>query len=120
MSGFQSIIEKAKKERAIDKERWEKLDPDICQVCDTKGDDRRTLFITCLYNLKEASPKFIDLFDTPQRPKGYALRICKGCRAILLAHLHEWISKKGRLVDRHLDDDGICGYSEEEFRSMQK
>lgn len=120
MSSLRKLIEATKKQRLEDKKRWESLDSDTCQVCGTKGDDRRTLFISCLYNLKEVSPLFIDLYDTQQREKGFGLRICKGCRVTLLGLLYAWIEMKGRLVDPHLDDDGLFGYSEEEFKALKK
>lgn len=120
MSSLTKLLEATKKERLEDEKRWESLDIDTCMVCGAKGQERRILFVSCLYNLKEVSPLFIDLYDTQQREKGFGLRICKGCRVTFLALLGAWIEKKGRLVDPHLDDDGIFGYSAEEFEALKK
>jgi hypothetical protein len=113
-------LEKIKAERSADAKRWDSLSDNICQVCNTKGEDRRTLFISCLYSLKEVSPLFIDLFETPQKERGFALRICKGCRARLLGYLQKWVQEQGRVADSHLDDDGIYGYSKEEWQKLRE
>jgi len=99
--------------RKKDKERWENMNWDMCQVCGTEGSDRRTLFISCFYQLKEASPKFIDLFLTEQKDMGYALRICKGCRAALLQVLGRW-AQGGRLAIKNLDDQGLLSFDSKE------
>jgi len=87
-----------------------------CEICGTEGDDRRTLHISCLYNLVEVS----SLFKQDTETKMYRVTMCKGCRVRLLQHLKTWIEEKGRLTDPHLDDDGLFGYSKEEFEVIQK
>jgi len=89
---------------------------DKCEICGTEGDDRRTLHIGCMWNMVEVST----LFTENQETKMYELVMCKGCRARLLQHVKTWIEEHGRLADSHLDDDGIFGYSKEEFEAMQK
>ena len=114
---MRSFLEEANQRRQRDKIRWETLNRDMCMVCETEGFDRRTLLVDCFYALNEASEKFIDL-HLVEGLTGFALRICKGCRARFMQHLAAWINEKGRLADSHLDDNGIFSYSEAEFRKM--
>ena len=119
---IQSMLERIDNEREIDRERWENLDWDTCQVCGSVGEDRRTLFIRCFYQLKEVSSLFIDLFHVENhKDGGYALRICKGCRSALLSKLAEWITEGGRLKYGNLDDDGILSFdSKEDFLKYKR
>ena len=62
---------------------------EICQVCGQAGEDRRTLHVACLYELREVSDKF----TAPTKkdyPGLYTLRMCKDCRGDLLNLLRQW------------------------------
>jgi len=115
MSYFQGMIDRVKKRRKEDKERWELTwETGLCQLCGVQTPDIRSLRISCGYELKEISPKFFDLTEH------YALRMCKGCRGALMMKLREWIDEKGRLADPHLDEDGLYGYTSEEYAKLKE
>ena len=90
-----------------DKAFLETLDRSICQVCGTKGEDRRTLRISMLYQLKEVS----DVFKYDEDNNNYRINMCKGCRSTLMSHLGTWIKDRGRLAVPGLDDSAIIGFS---------
>src|SRR3990170_6304572 len=122
MSNFiQTLIQESQARREHDAKRWNHMKSNVCQVCGTEGNDRRTLLISCLYNLSEVSDQFIDLFNVNEKLQGmFGVRICKGCRAQLMIKLSEWINEGGRKADSHLDDDGIYSYSKEEWENRKK
>ncbi len=93
-----------------DKEFLETLDRNICQVCGSVGQDRRTLRISMLYQLKEIS----DVFKYDEDNNNYRINMCKGCRSTLMSHLGTWIKERGRLAVPGLDDDAIIGFSSAE------
>ena len=110
------LIQETKARRKRDAERWNKMDESICQVCGRKGNDRRTLLINCGYVLSEVSDQFVDLYYVREDLKSFfGVRICKGCRAMFMKKLGEWIKGMGRKADYHLDDQGLYGYSTEEW-----
>ena len=86
---------------------------ETCQICGTPGPDRRTLAINTGWDMGEVSGLFK---RDPEGERLWRLRMCKGCRAILIELIANWIRNKGRLIDPHLDDDGIAGYSAEEVK----
>jgi len=89
------MIERKDRQREIDKNRFEELDSDLCMCCHAYGADKRSLFISCLYELKEAVPEMIDLsgVELDNFKKGYYLRICKHCRAEFIDMLRTWFSE---------------------------
>ena len=112
MKDLHQIIEETKERRRIDAERFKQLDRDSCQLCHAHGEDKRSLFISCLYAVHEVLPEAIDLFDVPMegvsegQHRGYYLNICKSCRAGLLSHLKAWRNECVAKRDEPMDHDG--------------
>ena len=73
---------------ARDSARWLALDEQTCQMCDAHGPDKRSLTLSCLYDLHEVLPESILRQDVSRN--FYYLRICKSCRGRLIGHLAEW------------------------------
>jgi hypothetical protein len=73
-----------------------------CQVCGDVGEDRRTIYVSCFYALEEVSDKFAITEDNQ-----YKLRVCKGCRAIFMDMLGNFVEGKGCKGVDGLDSDGI-------------
>lgn len=98
------LIERTQQRRNRDKERYEQHDSDLCMLCGAYGADKRSLFISCFYEVSEVVPEAIDLFEVEGMEKrGYYLRICKTCRRHLLQHLQEW--RKERVARREIPKD---------------
>jgi hypothetical protein len=116
MGFFDSILIPLQERRQADAARWAEMDSALCMLCHAHGADKRTLFLSCFYQLPEVIPEIIDLFDLgePLKDKGYALRICKSCRGDFLGMLKEWRDR--RLARRPLpkDHDGEEVYAVED------
>lgn len=108
MSELQNILNASEKRRADGKLRWESQDYDECMLCDAHGADKRSLFMSCFYDLQEAIPEFLDLsgIDGEIGKRGWYLRICKSCRARLLGHIRAWGNECKALRDIPKDHDG--------------
>ena len=99
--------------RARDAKRFEQLDGDTCQLCDARGADKRSLFLSCFYAIQEVLPEAIDMrWIDGYEERGYFLRICKSCRARLLGHLRQWREECVALRELPKDHDG---YADEEY-----
>lgn len=61
-------------------------DQDTCKLCGAVGADKRTLRMSCLYELTEVVPEMS--FNPAQNL--FELRICKSCRGSLLDMLKQW------------------------------
>lgn len=83
-----------------DRETFDTHDPDLCMLCHAQGADKRSLKISCLYDIKEVVPEALDLKDH------FYLLICKSCRAKLLAHLEAWRNECLALQSLMKDHDG--------------
>ena len=85
-------VEAIDQRRALDAKRFAEHDPNLCMICGDQDLDRRSLFLDCFYNIKEAVPEAIDLADCSAEvnTRGFYLRICKDCRSELLQHLRDW------------------------------
>ena len=119
---FREMIEKTKQRRVEDAERWKQIPRNLCQVCGNVGEDRRCIFVGCGYDLKEASDKLIELTNVEgyeDQPNLYGIQVCKGCRAMFMELLGDFIEKKGRLMRDNLDDDGIYEVSAEDIVKMR-
>ena len=71
----------------------------ICQKCKEEGEDRRTLWMACLYEMNELAIPFCEesLFtnDYPRCDgrKFYTLRVCKDCRASWMQAIKDWFNE---------------------------
>ena len=85
-----------------DEEIMEERKEYTCQVCGDVGDDRRNIYVSCLYGLEEVSDKFTRTEDNQ-----YKLCVCKGCRAVFMGMLGDFIECGGCKGVEGLDSDGI-------------
>lgn len=76
-----------------DEEIMEERKEYTCQVCGDVGDDRRNIYVSCLYGLEEVSDKFTRTEDNQ-----YKIRVCKGCRIVFIGMLRNFVEG--------LDSDG--------------
>lgn len=107
MGYFDSIINKHKNRREQDKLRYEQHDSDLCMLCGAYGSDKRSLFMSCFYDISEVVPEMIDLFDVEGlKDRDWYLRICKTCRGELLDHLQQWRNERVALRSVAKDHDG--------------
>lgn len=69
-------------------------DLEACQRCGEKGDDRRTLYHSCWYDMSELQLPFkrIDMRITGMdyERSFFTLRVCKRCRSDWLTALAKW------------------------------
>jgi hypothetical protein len=94
---------------------------EICQCCGDVGEDRRTLWMACLYEMGELSvpfgrasihgqyrkfsrmeqhpvwgfnvPVFEEANGEPHNYKFYTLRVCKECRASWMGAIENWFKQ---------------------------
>jgi hypothetical protein len=103
-------FDKIRERNRNDKRRYEKLDSDECQLCEAYGNDKRSLYIKCFYDVSEAVPEMISLQDVEEiniaMSNFFYLRICKSCRGSLLGHLREWAASRRTLRGIPKDHDG--------------
>jgi hypothetical protein len=101
------ILEQAKESREQGKIDFDQHDHDLCMLCNAYGDDKRSLFISCFYDIQEVIPEALNVSDVETvKDKGYYLRICKNCRGELLAKLSDWRNEMIARRDIPKDHDG--------------
>lgn len=108
MGAFDKIVEETKRKRAEGAQQFAEHDTDLCMICHAHGEDKRSLFISCFYNVQEVVPEALDIQDAgiENFKIGFYLRICKTCRGELLRLLGVW--RANRITERGipLDHDG--------------
>lgn len=74
---------------------------EICQRCKEVDEDRRTLWMACLYEMNELKLPFSMEIIPDARPRGayanekhhfYTLRVCKNCRADWMISIKDWFN----------------------------
>lgn len=79
----------------------------LCMLCHAEGQDKRSLFIDCLYNVKEVVPEALAIRKAGLvRGQGYYLRLCKSCRGSLLDMMQGWANERRTLRSVPKDHDG--------------
>ena len=112
MPSLDERFEELERKRRKDLLAYQEHDPDVCMLCGAEGQDKRSLFMRCFYDLKEAVPEFLDLqLVKGMEINGYYLRICKACRGRLLANLRLWagICRTARFVQKDHDGNMLGG-----------
>jgi hypothetical protein len=117
LSGLRKMLDEADAKNRADAERFKALDQDVCQLCDAKGEDKRSLFIDCMYDVQEVVPDAINLHyvDTfVKHQQGYYMRLCKTCRGRLLEHMRVWAEECKQMRGLPKDSDGLPEYNDPE------
>jgi hypothetical protein len=80
-----------------------------CMRCGEEGEDRRTLWMACFYEMKELGIPFMEQFLILAKTKDldlaickgeltpqpiYTLRVCKACRAGWMAAISAWFKER--------------------------
>lgn len=111
MHDLGKIIEDTKERRAQDKIKYDEHDGNLCMLCNAYGEDKRSLFIACFYDIKEVVPEAVETFDIEHlKDRGYYLRICKNCRGELLSKLSDWRNEMITRREIPKDHDGHDEY----------
>jgi hypothetical protein len=114
MGHFDDMLSQKRTQRERDAETFKTCDDDLCMICLAYGADKRSLFISSLYEMKEIAPEFLDLFAVPEfKNRGYYLRICKSCRGEILSAIREAINTRRALRDAPKNYDGYVDYESE-------
>lgn len=112
-----NVIANTDERRKRDSQRWEEQDQDLCMLCGARGPDKRSLFLSCFYDINELIPEAIDLYKCPDESlqgRGFYMRICKACRGDLLSRLGEWRDARLALRSELKNHDGNLDYAEPE------
>lgn len=64
-----------------------------CQRCDREGPDRRTLRMSCFYQMNELRVPF------ERDEKDFTLRVCKNCRATWMQAIENWFNSQTKPDD---------------------
>lgn len=70
---------------------------ETCQRCGEDGQDRRTLHMSCFYQMEELGLPFekMDFIADEGYPvQTYMLRVCKDCRAEWMEAIKKWFHEK--------------------------
>ncbi len=76
-----------------------------CQRCGEEGEDRRTLWMACLYDMAELGVPFAKItikegnIDKPF----YTLYVCKRCRGEWMTAIRAWFDSKPEPSDANAD-----------------
>jgi hypothetical protein len=103
--GLRRMIDQNDARRERDKERYEALTDDECQLCGAAGPDKRTLRVECFYAVHEAVPEAIDMHAV-DGSRSYLLRVCKACRGRFLGMMADWRSACLAMRSVPKDSDG--------------
>lgn len=103
-----------------------------CQRCNEEGEDRRTLWMACMYEMMEMLIPFnqesireigIHAYHLDDIHNFYTLYVCKDCRADWMTSIQEWFNKpkKNRLCGSGIfirDNGTNLEITEEEFKKL--
>ncbi len=122
MNQLTEIIERSKRRRIEDAERFKALDSDLCMCCHAYGSDKRSLWVDCFYEVREVVPEAIEISGVDPKPgshqSGYYLRICKACRGRFLSMMGEWWKAGLDRRDTAKDHDGHDEYEPDPERNI--
>ena len=84
-------MEELQRRQERDARAYEQSDDALCMLCHAYGNDKRSLWLSCFYDVKEVMPEALDVFAVPTlKGRGYYLRLCKSCRGRFLDMLGQW------------------------------
>ena len=70
---------------------------DLCVRCGAIGEDRRTLWMACFYEMNELAVPFSQVAIELSCGRGdqhfYTLRVCKACRASWMSAIEDWFGR---------------------------
>lgn len=93
------------------------METEKCQRCGAVGQDRRTLWMACFYQMDELGLPFGEKTmlweDSKYKQHFYTLRVCKGCRAEWMGAIVAWF--KNRRAE-NLDENGNTSMSLEKYQ----
>lgn len=61
-----------------------------CQRCGEFGEDRRTLYHSCFYDMGELDVPFLRKTEGSNPRPFFTLRVCKNCRSDWLTAIRQW------------------------------
>lgn len=75
------------------------MSEEICQRCKEVDEDRRTLWMSCFYEMMEMLMPFVQVEsqlekDKKYYPHLYTLRVCKSCRDDWMNAIQSWFNNK--------------------------
>ena len=72
------------------------MSKEICQRCQEKDYDRRTLWMACFYEMKELGLPLEEreLECGEDKHRFYLLRVCKDCRGDWLGAIKKWFGER--------------------------
>ena len=105
MEALKRMLDERDKRLEEDQRRFEEVEQDKCMACGAEGPDKRSLYVSCFYDMKEAIPDFIALKMDGKH--FFYLRICKACRAALLQMFEDWWKDCVLRGGLDLDEDGV-------------
>jgi hypothetical protein len=73
------------------------MNGDECVRCKEIGEDRRTLFMKCLYDMDELKVPF-EKFNTQELGKFYTLLVCKKCRGDWMKSIEKWYKDRPKNI----------------------
>lgn len=110
MENLKRLIDESQARAEKDAERFAQQDHDLCMCCHAYGEDKRSLWIDCIYAVDEVVPEAINIGAVEPKPenhkRGYYLRICKTCRGRFLGMMGEWWAAGVARRDVPKDHDG--------------
>ena len=122
MEHLRRLIDELESKRKNDAQRFKDMDPDLCMCCHAYGEDKRSLWVDCFYEVREVVPEAIEISGVEPEPKnhnrGYYLRICKSCRGRFLTMMGEWWKTGVDLRDTPKDHDGRDDYEPDPERNI--
>ena len=116
------MLDESNRKHESDAKRFAEQDHDLCICCHAYGEDKRSLWVDCLYAVKEVVPDAIDINEVEPKPenhqRGFYLRICKACRGRFLGMMGDWWKDGVKRRELPKDHDGHDEYEDDPERNI--
>lgn len=83
-------LESLQRRKEQDAQAFAEHDEDLCMLCHAHGEDKRSLRVSCFYDVKEVLPEALYVQEGTPPASVFYLRICKACRGRFLQLLAVW------------------------------